>query len=71
MTGKRRGKQQVNLKKNMEVMKKKPPNKDSINKRINIKTRLKGKFTQKESWSEMKKPTKPRRTTLTVCKHLV
>ena len=33
------------LEKNMEVMKKKPPNKDSINKRINTKTRLKVKFT--------------------------
>ena len=32
---------------------------------------LKGKFTQKESWSEMKKPTKTRRTPLTVCKYLV
>ena len=41
VTGKRRGKQQVYLKKNMEVMKKKPPNKHSINKRINTKTRLK------------------------------
>ena len=35
-----------------------------------IKT-LKGKFTQKESWSEMKKPTKTRRMPLTVCKYLV
>ena len=32
---------------------------------------LKGKFTQKESWSEMKEPTKTRRTPLTVCKYLV
>ena len=32
---------------------------------------LKGKFTQKESWSEMNEPTKTRRTPLTVCKYLV
>ena len=32
---------------------------------------LKGKFNQKESWSEMKEPTKTRRTPLTVCKYLV
>ena len=31
---------------------------------------VKGKFTQKASWSEMKEPTKTRRTPLTVCKYL-
>ena len=32
---------------------------------------VQGKFTQKESWSEMKEPTKTRQTPLTVCKYLV
>ena len=32
---------------------------------------LKGKFTQKESWSEMKELMKTRRTPLTVCKYLI
>ena len=36
-----------------------------------IACNLKGKFTQKESWSEMKEPTKTRRTPLTVRKYLV
>ena len=32
---------------------------------------IKGKVNQKESWSEMKEPTKTRRTLLTICKYLV